>query len=109
VIFLTSELYITMSHVQITCTKKSVPNGGHEHITHAGNPSGNWEWTVPQIVQSIDNKTNTFYVSDPRTGKQANVGVVRPAGRPAHIRTYADGIWTDNLLSLTTCPLRRAA
>ncbi len=98
-----------MSDVRITCINKSSPNGGHEHITHAGNPAGNWWWTVEQIIASIDAKTNTFYVQDDRTGKRAYVGVVRPAGKRAHIRTHADGLWNDNLLSLTSCPWRAAA
>jgi Protein of unknown function (DUF3892) len=28
------------------------------------------------------------------------VGVVRAAGRPAYLRTHADGKWSDNLLAL---------
>ncbi len=94
---------------QITCITKSNPRGGHEHITHAGNPAANWMWTVPQIIASIDAGTNTFYVRDPNTGKRANVGVVRPAGHRPYIRTYADGVWNDNLLSLNSCPLGLAA
>lgn len=101
-----------MANAQITCIVKSDPVGGHEHITHVGNPAGNptsWMWTVEQVIESIDNKTNTFYVEDPRTRLKAYVGVVRPAGRRPHIRTYADSVWTDNLLSLNACPWRAAA
>lgn len=95
--------------VQITCITKSLPNGGHEHITHVGNPAASWNWTVEQVIVSIDSKTNTFFVRDPVTGRRAEVGVVRPAGRRPYIRTYADGVWNDNLLSLTACPWRAAA
>lgn len=94
-----------MADCQITCITKAQSNGGHEHITHAGNPytaSGGWRWTVAEIVDSIDNKTNTFYVEDAQ-GRRAYVGVVRPNYGPPHIRTYADGVWTDNLLSLPSC------
>ena len=97
-----------MADVQITCITKSQSNGGHEHITHAGNPP-TWIWTVEQIIASIDNKSNTFYVRDPKTGKRADVGVVRPNGMRPYIRTHADGVWNDNLLSLSTCPWRAAA
>ena len=98
-----------MASHRIICITKSAPHGGHEHITHAGNPGAGWNWSVEQIVQSIDNKTNSFYVHDDRTGKQATVGVVRAQGKRPFIRTYADGVWNDNLLSLNACPLRNAA
>lgn len=93
-----------MADVRVTCITKSTPQGGHEHITHLGGQSGNWKWTREQVIASIDQKTNTFFVVDPRNGKRADVGVVRPAGRAAYVRTYADGDWNDNLLSLPTCP-----
>lgn len=94
-----------MADCQITCINKSHPNGGHEHITHVGNPntpSGGWRWTVAQVVESIDAKTNTFYVQD-SAGRRANVGVVRPSHGSPYLRTYADGVWTDNLLALPSC------
>ena len=56
-----------MAHVRITCITKSAPDGGYQHITHAGNPAGNWNWPVEQIIQSIDNRSNTFYVEDDQT------------------------------------------
>ena len=35
-------------------------------------------------------------------GKRANVGVVNgPNGK--YVRTYADGVWNDNLLALYEC------
>jgi hypothetical protein len=64
-----------------------------------------WRWTREQVIASIEAQTNTFFVIDPRNGKRANVGVVRPAGRAPYLRTYADGDWNDNLLSLNQCPL----
>lgn len=92
-----------MADVQVTCITKSSPNGGHEHITHLGGNSGQWKWTREQVIASIDNNSNTFFVMN-AAGKRANVGVVRPAGQAAYVRTHADGVWTDNLLSLPACP-----
>lgn len=92
-----------MADVQVTCITKSIPSGGHEHITHLGNIDGSWKWTRAAVIESIDSKTNTFYVLDPNNGKRSNVGVVRPAGRAAYVRTHADGDWNDNLLSLNAC------
>lgn len=94
-----------MADVQVTCITKPHPESPHEHITELGNPRAGWKWTREQVIASIDAKTNTFFVVDPRTGKRANVGVVRTAAHAPYVRTYADGVWTDNLLSLDQCPL----
>ncbi|WP_342451315.1 DUF3892 domain-containing protein [Piscinibacter koreensis] len=95
--------------LQITCILKSSSHGSYEHITPAGNPASQGVWTVEQIIQSIDARQHTFFVRDALTGRRADVGVVRDAGKRPHIRTYADGYWNDNLLSLTSCPWRAAA
>jgi hypothetical protein len=95
----------TMPDVQVTCITKPNTQSPHEHITHLGNPKAAWKWTREQVIASIDAKTNTFFVIDPYKGKRAEVGVVRPAGCPAYLRTHADGDWNDNLLSLDQCPL----
>ena len=96
-----------MSEVRITCITKSIPSGGYQHITHAGNASGTWP--VDLIINHIDNKIDTFFVKDDATGKRAEVGVVREAGKRPFIRTHADGYYNDNLLSLSACPWRAAA
>lgn len=95
-----------MADCQIRCITKSQSNGGHEHIIAVGNPTssgGGWKWPVQQVIASIDAKSNTFFVLDPLTGKRADVGVVRPTHGAAYLRTYADGLWNDNLLSLPNC------
>ena len=95
-----------MADCQITCIIKPNTSSAHEHITHVGNPASNWIWTRERVIQSIEAKENTFYVIDPVTNQRANVGVVRVAGKLPYLRTYADGDWNDNLLSLNKCPLR---
>jgi hypothetical protein len=96
-----------MADAQVTCITKPNVQSTHEHITHLGNPTAAppWKWTREEVIASIDARTNTFYVLDPRTGKRADVKVVRPPGRPAYVQTYADGDWSNNLLSLNQCPL----
>jgi hypothetical protein len=91
-----------MSNVQILCVSKSHSQGGNEHITRVGGTG--WNWTVEQVVDSIEKHTNTFFVADSRSGKRAEVGVVRPLGARPFIRTHADGYWNDNLLALPSCP-----
>jgi hypothetical protein len=94
-----------MADVQVTCITKPHPQSPHEHITELGNPRAGWKWSREQVIASIDARANTFFVVDPRNRKRADIGVVRPAGRPAYLRTHADGDWNDNLLSLDQCPL----
>jgi hypothetical protein len=94
-----------MADCQVTCITKPHPLSSHEHITHIGNGNANppWRWTREQVIASIDAKTNTFFVIDPRTGRRADIAVVREAGRAPFLRTHADGLWNDNLLSLPQC------
>lgn len=95
-----------MADVQVTCITKPNSQSLHEHITHLGNPraaGGGWIWTREQVIATIDAKTNTFYVLDPVSGKRANIGVVREAGKAPYVKTYADGHWSNNLLSLNQC------
>jgi Protein of unknown function (DUF3892) len=95
-----------MANAQVTCITKPHPQSPHEHITHLGNPAGNWMWTREQVIQSIDNKTNTFYVLDPTNSKRAEIGVVRESGKVPYLRTHSDGYYNNNLLSLNQCPLK---
>jgi hypothetical protein len=89
-----------MADCRIIYISKS--GNGHEHITHVGNT--NWRWTKEAVIASIDAKTNTFFVFDPKTNKRAEVGVVRPTHGAPYLRTYADGMWNDNLLALPSFP-----
>jgi hypothetical protein len=92
-----------MTDCRITCITKSQSNGSYSHITHVGSPNFNQSpWTVEIVIGCIDRKEHTFYVQAP-SGKRADVAVVREAGQRPYLRTYADGLWTDNLLSLPAC------
>lgn len=94
-----------MTDVRITCITLSSTNKQHEHITHVGSPQFTPEgakWTVAQVVSAIESKKHTFYVTDVNTNR-ANIGVVTPTNGPKYLRTYADGEWNNNLLSLPLC------
>ena len=88
-----------MSDLQVTCVNKQPRNDPHEGITHLGGTT--WtKKTRQEVVNEINAKTNTFFTMV--NGKRAEVGVVNgPNG--AYVRTYADGVWTDNLLALPEC------
>ena len=95
-----------MADAQVTCITKPHPQSPHEHITHLGNSAGGWTWTREAVIASIDAKTNTFFVLDPANSRRADIGVVRESGKAPYVRTYADGNWNNNLLSLNQCPLK---
>lgn len=97
-----------MADAQVTCITKPNAQSPHEHITHLGNragANGGWIWPREAVIESIEAKTNTFFVLDPANGKRADIGVVREAGKAPYLRTYADGQWNNNLLSLNQCAI----
>jgi uncharacterized protein DUF3892 len=90
-----------MADVLVGCINKQPRQDPHEGITHLGGPGGGgWRWTRQQVIESIENGSNTFHTSV--GGRRAEVGVVNgPNGK--YVRTHADGIWNDNLLALPEC------
>lgn len=74
----------------------------HQHIVHLwwiereNGSAGNG--TRAEMVDYIE-RGGRAYVDDGR-GHVAAVGVVTPASGPKYVQTYADGVWTDNLLAL---------
>jgi hypothetical protein len=76
----------------------------HEHVVHLWwtNPANSetGDNTKAAIVGWIDNQNGAAYVQEPGT-TPADVGTVDPGnGRARYLRTYADGAWNNNLLSL---------
>jgi hypothetical protein len=91
-----------MPDVRVMCINKLPRNNPHEGITHlGGNGGGGWKWTRSDVIASIEDGTNTFYVYE--GGKRSQIRVVAgPNGK--YLRTYADGYYNDNLLALPECP-----
>jgi hypothetical protein len=87
-------VYITARHM--------VGGQRHEHIADVrwNNPADGTtgESTRENMIDWIKNKAGNAFVSD--GVRQVAVGVVDAT--PPYIRTYADGVWTDNLLALPT-------
>jgi hypothetical protein len=93
-----------MAEYQITCITKPNRMSLHEHITHVGNSSWTPKTITRETVIQLINEGHNFFVIDPNIGKKVYVRVVTPGlGRAQYIQTYADGIPTDNLLSLPEC------
>lgn len=91
-----------MADVLVDCINKQPRQNKYEGITHLGGPGAGtrWKWTRQQVIDSIEAKTHTFYTKV--NGNRGDIGVVDgPNGK--YLRTYADGKWNDNLLSLPEC------
>ncbi len=94
--------------VRITCVSK--PSGDnqdpHEAISSLGwvneDTQAKGISTRLEIYDFIKNKGGQAYVVD-RSGNKASVGALENSRGTKYVRTYADGVWTDNLLSLPSC------
>lgn len=87
-----------MADVRVTCINKQPRSNPYEGITFLGGVG--WKWPRQQVIDSIDRGTNTFYTLV--SGRRADIGIVHgPNGE--YLRTYADGVWNDNLLALIEC------
>ena len=94
--------------IRITCVNKS---GGyhadpHHAITHLGwkneQTGATGKSTREDIYDWIKDKNGMAYVVDV-FGNQAYVGTRVNAHGTRFVQTYADRVWTDNLLSLPEC------
>jgi hypothetical protein len=87
--------------VYVTHIRLSAQGRRHEHITDVKwrNPSSGetGQSTTATMVDWIKNKSGDARVRD-NEGHDVRVGVVNAA--TPYIRSYADGVWTDNLLAL---------
>lgn len=87
--------------IRITAIRLSGGNT-HQHITRlwwtnpANGQSG--DNTRAEIVSWIENENGKAYVEE--GGRRVDVLVVTPSSGPKYLRTYADGVWKNNLLSL---------
>jgi hypothetical protein len=75
------------------------PARDHERITHVFVPHFSRWLTIDEAIGLLRANTCKLYVLAQR-GEKAFVGIFQATGRRPCLRTYADGIWTDNLLSL---------
>lgn len=91
-----------MADVRVSCINKQPRNDPYEGITHLGGTAGGgWKQTRQQVIAAIEAKTDTYFTLV--NGNRGNIGVVNGASGK-YLRTYADGKWNDNLLSLPECP-----
>jgi hypothetical protein len=94
-----------MTDYRIDCVHKPDRSSRHESITHVGGPkpdgSGQWRDTAANVIAFIDGKQHRFYTRE--GGATAWVGVRTSTTGHKFLQTYADNIWSDNLLALQEC------
>jgi hypothetical protein len=93
------------TQLQVQCINKSRRSDAHERILNigGGNPGGGrWKLAEPQAIKAIKEGRTAFYVERP-PGRRVKVIIATHRGRE-YLKTQADGLKPDNLLSLPECP-----
>lgn len=88
---------------EVNCINKPSRTGEHEHITYIGHLGHSWWIRRESAIARIEAGDEAFYTLDRATGKRAYIEVVREHGKVSHLRTHADGEWTDDLLAQNMC------
>ena len=89
---------------RVRCIRKTDRTNPHERISSIGGVYSNgshWKQSVVQTIRDIESGEWEFYVEE--DGLMAGVVVAEHNGRN-YIKTTADGVQPDNLLSLAECP-----
>lgn len=89
---------------EVLCINKSDRLNPHARITHIGgkNPDGSrWKLTEEEAIRGIESGKWTFYVS--KAGRVVDVIVAISSYGNKYLKTVADGVKPDNLLSLPEC------
>jgi NAD-dependent DNA ligase len=89
---------------QIQCINKSHRQNPHEHITHVGGILNGTRWRITQqeAIDFIESGKWRFYVSV--SSKSVWVIVATHNGHK-YLKTENDSTTSNNLLSLTECPI----
>jgi hypothetical protein len=94
--------------IRITCINKSGgyhadPHHAISHLTWINEGSGKTgKNTRVEIYDWIKNQDGKAYVQDSK-GNKAFVGTREHSNGTKYLQTYADQVWTDNLLALPEC------
>ena len=94
--------------IRITCINKSGgyhadPHHAISHLAWINEGSGKTgKNTRVEIYDWIKNQDGKAYVQDSK-GNKAFVGIREHSNGTKYLQTYADQVWTDNLLALQEC------
>lgn len=89
-----------MAELKVTCIDKDDRQDPTERIKNLGGPG--WYKTQQEVIKDIENKTHRFFVDKPDTGKVWLVVSISQYGNK-YVKTEADGVNPNNLLSLSEC------
>jgi hypothetical protein len=89
--------------LQVGCINKTPRNDPHLRISNIGGVANGTRWrlSVDQAIRDIESGQESFYVSV--GGRQVEVIVAIHQGHK-YLKTVADGLHPNNLLSLQECP-----
>jgi hypothetical protein len=90
--------------VRIECINKTPRQDPHLRIENVGGVNGDgsrWTMSESEAITAIKNDTYSFYVNV--GGQTVNVIIAYHEGHP-YLKTEADGLQPNNLLSLDECP-----
>jgi Protein of unknown function (DUF3892) len=93
------------TRLRIQCVNKPVRNDPNRHITHVGGINADrktWKLKEEEAIQGIKDGKYEFYVSE--NGRTVDVIIAVSAQGHEYLKTKADGVRPDNLLSLPECP-----
>ncbi len=90
-------------NVEIKCINKTNRTDPHERIQNLGSVTNGqrWKLSVSDAIAGIERGEWKFYTVD--GGKSVWVGIATHNGHK-YLKTEADGVHPDNLLSLPECP-----
>jgi hypothetical protein len=91
-------------HHQVRCINKNPRNDPHKRITHIGGVNGDntrWKLTEDDAISGIKTGKWTFYVSV--DGRTVDVIIAKSQYGHEYLKTTADGVEPNNLLSLPEC------
>jgi Protein of unknown function (DUF3892) len=96
------------TRVEIQCITKRDRDNPHERIEGVGGVHGGKPWFLPedQAIAGVKNGTYSFFTNV--NGRMVDV-IVATHNRREYLKTVADGYEPNNLLRLSSCPLRQAA
>jgi Protein of unknown function (DUF3892) len=91
--------------VQIRCINKNPRNDPHKRINHVGGLNADntrWKLTEDDAINGIKTGKWTFFVSV--NGQTVDVIIATSPYGHEYLKTVADGVEPNNLLSLPECP-----